>query len=391
MLNVLHVTPSMSPEWGGPAVVVSELTSELSRHGVHSEIVTTRGHRVGTDHIAPPDVPIYSFKVGIPARFWTAFSPELSRFLNEKANGFDLIHVHQVWHYPVYAAFRSARKHKLPCVMTVHGELSEWGLQQKALKKRLYRLCLLDRMLRNVSAIQAVTSAEKEQIVKLGIKSSTVVIPNGINPDEFDVLPEPFKFIQRFPELKGKQVILFLGRLHQKKGLDILARSFATIARSVDDAVLLIAGPDECGTREKTESILNSAGLLNKAVFTGLLTGEDKLAALSCADLFVLTSHSEGFAIAVLEAMAARLPVVITKGCEFPEVSTNGAGIVVDADEIQVAAAIGKLLSDAALRERMGRQGRKMVAENYTWQISAAALANLYESLVANRARQGHI
>ena len=382
-LNVLHVTPGMSPEWGGPAVVVSELTAELARLGIRCEIVTTQGYRVGFDQVpTSPDVPVYSFAAGLPARLWTAYSLELLRFLNNRAGSFDLIHIHEVWHYPGYMAFRAARKHKLPCVLTIHGELSEWGLQQKTLKKQIYRLCLLDKMLRNVSALHAITNSEKEQVLKLGFETPTFVIPNGIEPCAFEVLPDPSEFVQRFPVLKGKRVILFLGRLHPKKGLDILARSFATIARRYEDAVLLVVGPNECGTRENTESILKSAGLLDRTVFTGLLTGEDKLAALSCADLFVLSSHSDVLGIAVLEAMAARLPVVITEGCEFPEVSESGAGFVVEADEARVAEAIGRLLSDAALCEHMGQQGSKLVAERYTWKTSATAMARLYKTLV---------
>ena len=383
MLNVLHVTPSMSPEWGGPTVAVSELTSELSCQGVGCEIVTTRGHRVGINQIPSPSVPIYSFDTGFPARFWTAYSGELPRILNDKAGSFDLIHIHQVWHYPGYAAVRAASKHKLPCVLTIHGELSEWGLRQKALKKRIYRLVLLDRMLRNVNALHALTRAEKEQIVKLGYETPVVVAPNGIKPAPFEALPSPTGFMQRYPVLQGKRIILFLGRLHPKKGLDILARSFSIIARRFDDVVLLVAGPNKLDTRRNMESILSSEGLLDRTVFTGMLTGEDKLAAMNCTDLFVLPSHSEGFANAVLEAMAARLPVVITKGCEFPEVSEHGAGLVVEADEAPIAEAITMLLSDTDLCKRMGQQGHKLVTERYTWQATAATLVNLYESLVA--------
>ena len=383
MLNVLHVTPSMSPTWGGPTVAVSELTSELARQGVNCEIVTTRGYRVGINQISSPGVPIYSFDTGFPARFWTAYSPELSRFLNENADRFDLIHIHQVWHYPVYAAFRSARKNKLPCVLTIHGELSDWGLRQKALKKRLYRLCLLDRMLNGAGAIHAITDAEKEQVQKLGFETPVVVTPNGVEQSRFEALPSPQRLIRRFPKLKGKRVILFLGRLHPKKGLDILARSFSTVARHFEDTVLLIVGPDKFGTRENMEAILRSKGLLDRTLFTGLLTGEDKLAAMSCADLFVLPSHSDVLGIAVLEAMAARLPVIITKGCEFPEVSEHGAGLVVEAGEAPIAEAISLLLSDAALRDRMGQQGRKLVIERYTWQVAAAMMANIYKTLVA--------
>ena len=383
MLKVLHVTPSMSPEWGGPVVAVSELTSELSRQGVSCEIVTTRGHRVGINQVPSPGVPVYRFDTGCPARFWTAYSGGMARFLNEKAGSFDLIHIHQVWHYPGYAAFRAARKHKLPCVLTIHGELSEWGLRQKTLKKRIYRLVLLNRILRNVNALHVVTRAEKEQVVKLGYETPVAVAPNGIEPAPFEALPAPTEFIQRYPVLKGKRIILFLGRLHAKKGLDILARSFSTIAKRFEDTVLLVVGPNKFGTREKMESILSSEDLLGRTVFTGLLTGDDKLAAMNCADLFVLPSHSEGFAITVLEAMAARLPVVITEGCEFNEVSEHGAGLVVETDDAQIAEAITILLSDADLRKRMGQQGHKLVTERYTWQATAATLINLYESLVA--------
>ena len=383
MLNVLHVTPSMSPAWGGPTVAVSELTSELSRQGVGCEIVTTRGHRVGINQVPSPGVPIYSFDTGFPARIWTAYSGELPRFLNDKAASFDLIHIHEVWHHPGYAAFRAARKHNLPCILTIHGELSEWGLRQKALKKRIYRLVLLDGMLRNVSALHALTRAEKEQIIKLGYETPVVVAPNGIEAAPFEALPDPAGFIQRFPLLRGKRVVLFLGRLHPKKGVDILARSFSTIARRFEDVVLLVVGPNKFGTQEKIEYILSSKGLLDRTMFTGLLTGEDKLAAMSCADLFVLPSRSEGLAITVLEAMAARLPVVITKDCEFPEVSEYGAGLIVEADEAPIAEAINMLLSDTALRDHMGQQGHKLVTERYTWQAIAATMVNLYQTLVA--------
>ncbi|MDE0154167.1 MAG: glycosyltransferase [Gammaproteobacteria bacterium] len=373
----------MSLSWGGPTVAVSELTSELARQGVNCEIVTTRGYRVGINPISPPGVPIYSFDTGFPARLWTGYSVELSRFLNERAGSFDLIHIHGVWHYPAYSAFLAARKHKLPCVLTIHSELSEWGLRQKALKKRIYRLVLLDRILRNVNALHAITRAEKEQTVKLGYETPVILAPNGIEPAPFEALPDRAEFIQRFPVLKGKRIILFLGRLHAKKGLDILARSFSTIARRFEDAVLLVVGPNKFGTREKMEAILSSENLLDRTVFTGLLTGEDKLAAMSCADLFVLPSHSDVLGIAVLEAMAARLPVVITEGCEFPEVSEHGAGLVVEADEAPITEAITKLLSDADLCRRMGQQGRKLVTKRYTWQTTAATMANLYKTLVA--------
>ena len=380
---MLHVTPGMSPSWGGPAVVVSELTAELVRQGVECEIVTAHGYRVGTGQLPAPNVPVASFATEFPARFWTGYSSKLLRFLMDRAGGFDIIHVHEIWHFPAFIAYFAARKHKLPYVVTIHGELSDWGLRQKAFKKRLYRLCVLDRMLHGAGTIHAITNAEKEQVLKLGFENRVEVVPNGINPAAFEVMPGPARLLHRFPALNGKRVILFLGRLHPKKGLDILARSFSTIARRFEDVMLLVAGPDKFGTREHMESILRAQGVLDRTVFAGLLTGEDKLSAMSCADLFVLPSHSDVLGIAVLEAMAARLPVVITSKCEFPEVSENQAGLVVEVNEEAIANAIGRLLADADLSGQMGQQGHKLVAERYTWQAAADSMLDTYRGLVS--------
>ena len=238
-------------------------------------------------------------------------------------------------------------------------------------------------MLRGADALHAITSAERDQIARLGYDTPTIVAPNGIDIAPFDNLPALSQFLNKYPALKGKRVVLFLGRLNPKKGLDILAHSFSSISQQFEDVALLVVGPDEYGTRAKMESILTSKGTLDKTVFTGLLTGQDKLGALACADVFVLPSYSDVLGIAVLEAMAARIPVVITEGCEFPEVADHGAGFVVGASEEPVAEALGALLSDAALRVRMGGCGRQLVTECYTWQSTAAAVACLYKSVVA--------
>ena len=382
-MKVLHVTASMSPTWTGPAFAVAELSAELSRQGIGCEIVTTRGHRVGANPMSPPGVPVHSFDTGLPARLWTGYAGALPRFIDANASRFDLIHVHEVWHYPGYAALRAAARRRLPCVLTVHGGLSQWGLRQKALKKHIYRFALQDRMLRNADALHAITRAEREQFARLGIATPAVVIPNGVDPTVFEALPEAGELARRFPRLAGKRVVLFLGRLHPVKGLDALARAFAAVARRFEDAALLLAGPDKFGTRRGLEALLRELGLIERTVFTGMITGRDKLAALAGAELLALPSHTEALGIAALEAMAARLPVVVSEGCGFPEVAERGAGLVVKTDAAAIAEALCCLLADAPLRRRMGEQGRKLVCEGYTWQRTAAALADLYRSLAA--------
>ena len=340
-----------------------------------------RGHRVGAD-ISEAIRRSHSHlpRTGLPARLWTAYSRELSAFLDENIARFDLVHIHEIWHHAGYAASKAARKSGIPYIVTIHGELSEWSFQHKGWKKLLYRKVALDKIFKNAFAFHAITQAEKERIAELGYDTPVIVAPNGIDPTPFDELPNPSAFLEKHPALEGKRVILFMGRLNPNKGLDILAHSFSTLRNQFPDAALLVAGPDEEGTQIKVESILRFEGTLDSVIFTGMLTGEDRLAAMSIADVFVLPSYSEGFSIAILEAMAARLPVVITDGCNFPEVGEHGSGFVVEASETPVAEAIDALLSNAELRKRMGDSGRKLVTERYTWQAAASKIADQYRS-----------
>ena len=386
-LKILHIIFSMAPEHGGPAVSVPGLTQALTKAGIHCEIFTTRRKEVDAGVMPPSAVPIHQFDIGFPARFWPAYSKELVETLWKKiGNGaFNLVHVHEPWHYPGFIAFRAARKYGIPYVLSPRGALDEWCLRQKALKKWLYMKMIQGHILKSADAIHALTNEEMKSIAELGYKTPVFVAPNGIDPSPFECPPDTSAFSTAYPELSGKRVILFIGRLHSKKGLDVLARSYASLSHKFEDTALLVAGPNEDGTQERMESILKTSPASGSTVFTGLLTGTAKLAALASADLFVLPSHSEGFSMAILEALAAGLPVVISKQCNFPEVSEHDAGFVVEPNDAAVTEAISTLLSDDQLRTRMGHNGRNLVREKYTWPAIAASMAGLYRKLVARQ------
>ena len=226
------------------------------------------------------------------------------------------------------------------------------------------------------------SQGEATRVAELGYETPMYLVSNGVDLDEAAPHAKS-EFLKNYPMLAGKRVILFLGRLHRIKGVDVLARCFATLASIFPDTVLLVAGPDD-GARGEMRSILRKAGVLNRTVFTGLLTGDRKLAAYQCADLFVTLSYGDAFSNAILEALAARLPVVISEHCNFPEVAEHGAGFVVPLDDASVCEAIGKLLSDVRLGARMGRNGGKLVEERYAWQSTAASMAACYWTLLRN-------
>ena len=381
-MKVLHVTASMSPHWGGPVSVVQGLTTALTKNGIHCEIVTTKGLRVGNSETPIPNVKTHYFQTEQISRLWTAYSRKLARFLESRADRFDLVHVHELWHYPGYAAFQAAQKHGVPFVITIHGELNAWDLKHKGFRKWLYRQALLNRILHMADALHVLTQSESTRVSELGYSCPVFVAPNGINPDILHSPIDTNGFLARYPELAGKRVLLFLGRLHKKKGLDILARSFAKIVSNFKYTMLLVVGPDDDGTRNRMETILKKADVSGQVVFTGMLTGNDKLAALNHADMFVLSSYSEGFTMATLEAMAAGLPVVISEQCNFPEVAEQEAGFVVPPKEKSVTDAISELLSNESLRIRMGQRGQRLVKELYTWPVIAKSVSDHYREII---------
>ncbi len=368
-------------------VALRGLTSALTKLGVHCEVAAVTGQKDGGGDLSSfLGTTVHHFDTGFLARFWPAYSRQLSRFLDERlAGAFDLVHIKEIWHYPCYAAYRAARRRRVPYVLSFLGALDEWRLRTKGLKKGLYMRMIQGRVIRSADALHALTQQERARIRKLGFRGRVFVSPNGADLITPTRPLEASAFIKSRPELRDKRVILFMGRIHAMKGLEALARGFAMIAGRFPDAALVVAGPEQDDSRATMESALESAGLRGRVTFTGALTGDDKLAALKRADLFVLPSHSEGFSNAILEAMAAGTPVVISEQCNFPEAAQSSAGLVIENTGAAVAEAMSALLSDETMRRRMGENGRELVAHRYTWASVAGSMLGHYRRIMEDR------
>lgn len=391
-MKVLHVIASMSPDAGGAVTSVQGLTKALGHEDVGCEIFTVRRDGSGAEAMPSSHIPIHQFEPGLLAHFWNAYSKGLTNALRSRlANGaFDLVHVHEPWHYPGFVAFRAAREYTIPYILTPHGALDAWCLQHKAIKKRIYTRLIQNHILKFADALHALTQEERARVVELGYETPVRVAPNGIDPAPFEETLNVSDFLAKHPGLSGKRVILFLGRLHPIKGLEVLTRSYIKILQMVKDAALLIVGPDGDGIQKQMEATLKTASALDRTVFTGMLTGRDKLATLASADLLVLPSHAEVFGHVILEGWAAGLPVVVSRRCGLaPDVSEHDAGFVVEPnDDVALTRAISTLLLDGKLRVRMGDNGRKLVKEKYSWRAVAASMADLYRTLVDSPPRQ---
>lgn len=238
------------------------------------------------------------------------------------------------------------------------------------------------KVLGHAAALVANTADEADQIRALQLSSPIEIVPNGVHLESRKSPVIAGKSGERFPQLKGKHVILFLGRLQRKKGLDVLGKAFIRVASQRDDTMLLIVGNDEDGSGANLQATLDNAGLTNRALFPGFLKGADIEAAFDLADIFVLPSYSEGGSIAILEAMAAGLPVVISPECGLPSVAESGSGIIVETDPSQVAEALLSLIEQPDTRAEMGKAARRLIAERFAWNGVASETRQVYERAI---------
>jgi glycosyltransferase involved in cell wall biosynthesis len=294
----------------------------------------------------------------------------------------DIVHCHELRTVENLLVTPAAHQLKIPVMLSPHGTLP-LGTGRGGIKQvwdRLFGHSLLPRF----DQVIALTSAEAADVRTIWrlcgvpIRDEQIsIVPNGVRLDDFATLPPRDPFRQHW-NLGSGPVVLYLGRLQERKGVQLLIPAFAQAAQHAPDARLLIVGPDE-GMLPTLEAQVREHTMNGKVIFTGLLTGQDKLAALAAADLFALPAVGEGFSMAVLEAMACGLPVLLTPGCNFPEVMEAGAGLVVEREITSLAEALRSLLTDADRRASMGCRARDMVIQQYTWPQVVAQLEHIYQ------------
>lgn len=384
-MKILHVATSLSPVWGGPTKVVTELSEALIQKGLEVSIFSPVQKEDESKIMRPRGVNPYLFPQSALSKCWPGYSSALARAVRQQVANFDIIHIHEIWHHPHFAAYKAAKFARKYFIVTIHGALEPWCLNHKAFKKIIYSNLIQKRILREAAGIHAITEEEIKNISNFVDNKNIFLVPNGLNLEEFKNLPDKERFENLYPVVKGKKIILFLGRLHPKKGLDLLAKAFGTILKNKDDIELVIAGPDNIDYSDQIIKILKAENAINNTTFTGMLTGNEKLAALSAADIFVLPSYSEGFSISVLEAMACGLPVVITKQCNFPEVEKVGAGKVIDADAGCLSKVLIELLDNPGLCKVLGDNGKRLVMRKFTWDKVADKMINAYKEILKDQ------
>jgi glycosyltransferase involved in cell wall biosynthesis len=265
-----------------------------------------------------------------------------------------------------------------------HGILdSTLARRRRWLLKWVYLQFFEKKNLNSAAAIQFSSSMEEEMAKDfMTIKSPKLLISEGINVEPFKKLPHKGSFRARYPEMDGKSLILHLGRLHQKKGLELLVEAYYQIAKRRDDVHLVLAGSGDADFVMRITKMLQDFGIFHRVTITGQLDEDTKLAVLQDADIFVLSSYGENFGLSVVEAMACGLPVLISdKVGIWKEIVEAGAGIVTTCESNKIADQIEKVLNDPELRLNMGQSGKSLVEAQFSTDRMAEKMETAYHSL----------
>jgi glycosyltransferase involved in cell wall biosynthesis len=401
-MRIVHVVVSLDPALGGPPAVASRLAAAQAAIPDTKARASSAAHQVTlTSHGSPgresqvqaslgsiPGISSVSIVALPPQHRIRAFFPQdTRRQLRQLLPQADIVHLHGIWEPIIRIASVECRKLGKPYVITTHGILDPWCLRQRWLKKKIAMKIAYRSMLESAGALHTLNRDEADLIAPLRLSPRKWVIPNGVFLDEIEPLPPPGSFHAKHPELKGQPFVLFLGRLHFKKGLDYLAEAFAIVAKANPALRLVVAGPDDGAKSDFEDQVSREDGgrLRDRVHLVGPLWGAEKFAAMVDAACFCLPSRQEGFSMAVTEAMACGTPVVISEACHFPEVAEAGAGEVVPLASRPVAAAIDRFVSNPALAAEIGQAGRRLVLTRFTWPTIAQQTIEMYESVRAGR------
>ena len=383
-MKLLRVIRSLDPLHGGPSEGIRQITPHLTKLGVSTTVLTL-------DHPDSSWLLNDSFKViGLgPVLGSYGYVRGLPLCIRDIALQHDVVIVHGIWQYHSLATWRALHRTDIPYFAYTHGMLDPWFKKTyplKHLKKWFYWPWGDYRVLRDASSVLFTTEQERllaSQSFCL-YKANEIVVGYGTSaPPDNEALQRQV-FLKHFPHLNGKRILLFMSRIHPKKGVDLLLEAFASIASMDATLSLVVAGPDQLGMQTKLVSRSNELGISHRVTWTGMLSGDMKWGAYRCAELFCLPSHQENFGIVVAEAMACGLPVSIAYPVNISaEVLETGAGIVHTDTISGTTAALRKWLGlSSDERRAMGQCGEQLFRDRFDFASVARNLLPVLESVI---------
>lgn len=393
-LAILYNAVGYKPAYnlGGPVSALVALAEGLAKRGHQVHVSATNSNltenlsantkidqEINGVHVHYFQVkPIWIQKIPIPtfqksnANYYT---PDFKRWILTQRKKFDIIHSQLPFLYSNLVASDYAEKHAIPYLYSQQGVLIPERLRYRKWKKRVYYLLYEKKVLQRATVLLASTHEERIAYQTLGLTQRIEIIPNGVHLPEDKERPWPL------PEWKPPSdapLVLFLGRWHPLKGVDLALDAFFIAKKKVPNACLLLAGPDEYGLLPIIKQRIAKYQLKDSVFCPGAIYDEAKEAVYHRADVFILPTVAEGHSIALLEAMAHRCAILTTPGAYMPEISKYKAGMICNRNAESLGKALTHLLSHQNLAKSMGEQGHRLVRDNYTWEKIVPRYENLY-------------
>ncbi len=372
-MKVLHIVDSMAARGGGPAYSVPNLVNGLRNAGVAADIFTAIPD--GCEVTLSQDVKVLGCKVASMSDLKQWYNA-----LNQTAIDYDLLHLHGCWSLKQLFASRASRKLGKPYCISPRGMLEPWSMAQGKLKKCFAWKLYQKSVFKHASLIHATAISEADNIKELGIKTPSAIVANGVDiPADISEESALQNVESRYPIMAGKRYIVFLSRLHYKKGLERLLAYWNKNRHIWPDTVLAIAGEGQADYVTKLKRLAVETVEAGQVLFTGGVYGQLKNDLLAGAAFFVLPTFSENFGIAIAEALAVETPVITTKGTPWSELIDRKCGWWVDlaGDEFEKTMELA-LNSTSHELKAMGQRGRKLMVEKYSWSQLAEEMMQAY-------------
>ena len=389
-MKVLHVLASVGNLRGGPSFVLRNMTAGLAALGLEIDVVTTDDN--GPERLEVP--------IGIPVRrdgvtyryfprqtrIYTSSAPMVTWLWKHVAD-YDIVHIHAVFTFPSTIAAWTAKAKRVPYMVRPLGVLNEWGLKnRRRFVKKLSLRLIEGPILRSSALIHYTSEQERIEAREAGIDHPSVVIPNPVDFEPSTVKVEGGRFRARYPETKGRRLVVFLSRISAKKGLDLLIPAFAELQKHQPDTMLVIAGEGDAQLTSEAVERARTSGLKDHVLWTGFLDSRAKAELLSDAELFVLPSYSENFGVAVVEALSFNVPVVVSDQVGIHhEVHDAQAGLVVPCEVGALFRAMQEILQNPGLKAELSANAGRLASGRFSRARILERIADVYGTIAGQR------
>ena len=384
-MNILHVVPSFVPCYshGGVVNASYQIAKKQAESGHNVSVYTTdscinRLKFKDNYNVDVDGIKVFYFKNisnSIKNKLTIDTPYSLMRYMKNTIHDFDIIHIHEHRHTLAIITHKYAVKNNIPYVLQAHGSVLPF-FQKEKLKEIFDKIWGFD-ILYDARKVFALTDVEKEQYLKMGIDEANIeIVPLGVDLKEYSTSVVKNNFRKKYHIENDEKLLLFIGRINEIKGLDILIKSLDKL-----DVKLAIVG-DDYGFKDELERLIDEMNIKNKVIFTGVLTGPDKQEALTDCDIFVMPSRYESFTTSGLEAMASSKALVLTKNNHISSWVDDNVGVCCDFNDEALSKSIQMLLDDGEKRLEYGREGRRLIDEKYNWDVIEKQITSIYKKCI---------